>query len=194
VTTAYEYDPLGNLRYDAAGWHRCHHLVDGLNHASAEGERTSFKVCSIAIAAPGRRVDGAGAVVSRFVYAGGTVPSYLIQGASSEIITDQLGSVRLVVNAASGAIVQRIDYDSFGNVLLDTNPLPAIRSRVALRSHDEAGPLRDATTIRDGRWIADLLGFAGNDHNLYRQATTRSTCSILPGWRLWTPSPDSSNR
>jgi hypothetical protein len=32
------------------------------------------------------------------------------------------GSVRLVVDAATGTIVQRLDYDSFGNVFLDTAP------------------------------------------------------------------------
>jgi RHS repeat-associated protein len=28
----------------------------------------------------------------------------------------------MVVNSATGAVAQRLDYDSFGNVLLDTNP------------------------------------------------------------------------
>jgi YD repeat-containing protein len=38
------------------------------------------------------------------------------------IIADHLGSVRLVVDATSGAIAQRIDYDEFGRVTQDTNP------------------------------------------------------------------------
>ena len=38
------------------------------------------------------------------------------------LITDHLGSPRLVVNAATGAVVQRMDYDAWGNVLLDDNP------------------------------------------------------------------------
>jgi len=37
------------------------------------------------------------------------------------LITDHLGSVRLVVNAETGAVVQRMDYDAFGRVLNDTN-------------------------------------------------------------------------
>ena len=37
-------------------------------------------------------------------------------------ITDHLGSVRLVVNAATGEVVQRVDYDAFGRVLNDTDP------------------------------------------------------------------------
>ena len=38
------------------------------------------------------------------------------------IITDNQGSVRLVVNAETGDVSQRLDYDSFGRVLRDTNP------------------------------------------------------------------------
>jgi YD repeat-containing protein len=30
--------------------------------------------------------------------------------------------VRLVVNAETGQVVQRMDYDAFGRVLQDTNP------------------------------------------------------------------------
>ena len=30
--------------------------------------------------------------------------------------------MRLVVNATTGAVEQRLDYDAFGNVLTDTNP------------------------------------------------------------------------
>ena len=37
-------------------------------------------------------------------------------------IRDVQGSVRLIVDAATGAIAQRLDYDSFGRVLLDTAP------------------------------------------------------------------------
>ena len=38
------------------------------------------------------------------------------------LIRDVQGSVRLVVDAATGDIAQRIDYDAFGNVLTDTAP------------------------------------------------------------------------
>ncbi len=37
-------------------------------------------------------------------------------------LTDHLGSPRLVVNASTGAVVQRIDYDEWVQVLDDTNP------------------------------------------------------------------------
>jgi hypothetical protein len=38
------------------------------------------------------------------------------------LIIDQVGSVRLVVNASDGSIAQCMDYDTFGRVLNDTNP------------------------------------------------------------------------
>src|SRR5262245_31071035 len=56
-------------------------------------------------------LDGAGNVVCRFVYGSRSdVPEYMVKGGSTyRFITDHLGSVRLVVNAATGQIVQRLD-------------------------------------------------------------------------------------
>lgn len=50
-------------------------------------------------------LDGAGNVVARFVYGSNAhVPDYMTKGgATYRIVSDQLGSVRLVVNASSGA-------------------------------------------------------------------------------------------
>ena len=42
-------------------------------------------------------------------------------GATYRTVTDNQVSVRLVVNAATGEVAQRLDYDSFGRVLCDTN-------------------------------------------------------------------------
>ena len=43
-------------------------------------------------------------------------------GVTYRIITDNQGSVRLVVDAETGDVAQRLDYDSFGRILRDTNP------------------------------------------------------------------------
>jgi RHS repeat-associated protein len=86
-------------------------------------------------------------------------------------VTDTLGSPRLVIDTATGAIAQRMDYDEFGNVTLDTNP--------GFQPFGFAGGLYDRDTglvrfgARDydpqvGRWTAkDPIGFAGLDTNLY---------------------------
>src|SRR5204862_3899361 len=69
-------------------------------------------------------LDGANQVVSRFIYAGKVnVPEYMIKGgATYRIVTDHLGSPRLVVSTADGQVAQRMDYDEFGNVIADTSP------------------------------------------------------------------------
>jgi RHS repeat-associated protein len=38
------------------------------------------------------------------------------------MVSDHLGTPRLVVNSSTGEVVQRIDFDEWGNVLGDTNP------------------------------------------------------------------------
>jgi len=77
----------------------------------------------------------------------------------------------LVVNTTDGSIVQRIDYDEYGIVVVDTNP--------GFQPFGFAGGLYDQHTkltrfgARDydaftGRWTSkDPIGFAGGDVNLY---------------------------
>jgi len=112
-------------------------------------------------------------VVSRFVY--GTranVPAYMTKGGTTyRLITDHLGSVRLVVNATDGTVAQRIDYDEFGRITQNTAP--------GFQPFGYAGGLLDDHTgltrfgARDydaapGRWTAkEPLGFSGGYANLY---------------------------
>lgn len=74
--------------------------------------------------APAAELDGAGNIVSRFVYATRVnVPDYMAKGGVTyRIVSDHLGSPRIIVDASTGQVVQRLDYDEFGNVTLDTNP------------------------------------------------------------------------
>jgi RHS repeat-associated protein len=92
-------------------------------------------------------------------------------GVTYKIITDQLGSPRVVVNADTGAIAQQIDYDAFGVITQDTNP--------GFQPFGFAGGLVDNQTgltrfgARDydasvGRWTSkDPIRFAGGDSNIY---------------------------
>jgi len=75
------------------------------------------------------QLDGAGNLVMRFVY--GTksnVPDYFIKRTPNapdttyRIVSDHLGSVRLVINVATGIIAQRMDYDAFGRPVVDSKP------------------------------------------------------------------------
>ncbi len=98
--------------------------------------------------------------------------SYMKKGDTSySIIRDYLGSVRFILNSATGEIAQRIDYDEFGNVTFDSNP--------GFQPFGFAGGLYDNQTkltrfgVRDynasvGRWtMNDPIRFAGKDPNFY---------------------------
>ena len=117
-------------------------------------------------------LDASGIVVSTFAYADrANTPSLMRRaGSAYRIIADHLGSVRLVVNVATGQIAQRMDYDEFGNVILDTSPgfqpfgfLGGIYDR-------DTGLVRLGARDYDpvtGRWTAkDPAGFGGGE-NLY---------------------------
>ena len=66
------------------------------------------------------------------------VPDYMVKdGVTYRLLTNPV-SVRLVVNAATGQVAQRIEYDAFGRVLSDTNP--------GFQPFGFAGGLYDAAT------------------------------------------------
>jgi RHS repeat-associated protein len=79
-----------------------------------------------------------------------------------------------VVNASTGAVAQRIDYDEFGRVTLDTNP--------GFQPFGFAGGIddRDVALVRfgardydatSGRWTGkDPILFSGSDSNTYGYA------------------------
>jgi RHS repeat-associated protein len=68
--------------------------------------------------------NGSGTLISRFVYGSrSNVPDYMVTADGTyRIISDQLGSVRRVVNASTGELKQRLEYDAWGQVLMDTSP------------------------------------------------------------------------
>lgn len=92
-------------------------------------------------------------------------------GSSYYLLYDQIGSLR-AVSDATGNIVKRIDYDSFGSIINDTNPLFKVPFGFAGGLHD-----RDTNLVRFGardydpaigRWTAkDPIDFDGGDTNLY---------------------------
>jgi len=100
-------------------------------------------------------------------------------GVTYRIVSDHLGSPRLVIDTSTNAVVQRMDYDEFGNVIQDTNP--------GFQPFGFAGGFYDQHTkltrfgVRDydaetGRWTAkDLILFAGGDTNLYSYALNNPT-------------------
>ncbi len=66
--------------------------------------------------------DGSDNLTMRFNYADGRLPISMLRGGSTYyMMYDQVGSLRLISDS-SGNITKRIDYDSFGNIINDTNP------------------------------------------------------------------------
>ena len=92
-------------------------------------------------------------------------------GATYYLSYDQVGSLRLVADG-SGNVVKRISYDSFGNILEDTNPSFTTPFGFAGGLHDrDTGLVRFGYRDYDpevGRWTAkDPIGFDGGDTDLY---------------------------
>jgi hypothetical protein len=107
---------------------------------------------------PIAELDGSNAVVSRFVYGSrANVPDYMVKGGVTyRIVSDHLGSPRLIVDVATGAVAQQVAYDEFGTVLTDTHPgFPVwLRGRVVRPQHG-AGPLRRARLRPRNRKVDD---------------------------------------
>lgn len=111
------------------------------------------------------------------------VPDYMVKGGVTyRIISDHLDNPRLVVNVTTGATVQRMDYDEFGQVITDTNP--------GFQPFGFAGGLSDRDTklvrfgARDydaeiGRWtVKDPILFAGGGTKLYGYVVNDSVSPI----------------
>ena len=177
ITTTYNYDVLGNLRQvTLPGSVTVDYVIDGqnrrigkkVNGALTQGFLYKDQLNPIA------ELDGSNNIVSRFVYGSKTnMPGYMVKGGNTyRIISDHLGSPRLVVNTQDGTIAQRMDYDTWGNITSDTNP--------GFQPFGFAGGIYDLHTeltrfgARDydvtARWTSkDPIRFGGGDgdSNLY---------------------------
>ena len=201
-TTRYRHDAMGALREVLLpDGRRVTYGVDGLGRRV---ERRVDGVLTHAFLYRGPWVvgvlDGEGRLVQRFVYgARPHVPDYLVAydagvsaGRLYRLETDHLGSVRLVVDAATGEVVQRLEYDPWGRVEEDTSP--------GFQPFGFAGGLYDPVTglvrfgVRDydpevGRWHSrDPILFAGGDTNLYGYVVNDPVNWVDPsGTIVWAP-------
>ncbi len=112
-------------------------------------------------------------------------------GATYRILSDQVGSVRLVVDATTGAIAQRIDYDSFGVVTQDTNPDFQPFGFAGGLMDPEMGLVRFGARDYDprvGRWTSkDPIHFRGNDANLFGYVMSDPVNMIDPSGQYLIP-------
>ena len=178
-TISYDYDVLGNLRQVVLDTGiTIDYVIDPAGRRigkKIEGQMVKGWLYQNGLS-PIAELDGAGNLVSRFVY--GTrahVPDYMVRdGITYRIVSDRLGSPRVVVNVSTGAVAQELRYDEFGRITLDTNP--------GFQPFGFAGGLYDEQTgllrmgARDynpeiGRWTTpDPIGFRSGDTNLYNYA------------------------
>jgi len=81
--------------------------------------------------------DGNNNLIMRFEYADERMPVAMTRGGATYYLTyDQVGSLKAVADSA-GNVVKRIDYDSFGNIIADTDPLFYIPFGFAGGLHDK---------------------------------------------------------
>jgi RHS repeat-associated protein len=179
AATEYEYDSLGRLkRVELANGLEVQYVIDPrgrrvgqkINGSLARGFLYEDDLNIVA------ELDGGGEVVSRFVYGmQPNVPDYMLrEGRTYSIISDHLGSPRLVIDVETAAVLQRIDYDEFGRVILDTNPgFQPFGFAGGIYDH-QTGLLRYGARDYDpevGRWTSkDPILFRSGTANLYSYA------------------------
>lgn len=200
ATTSYNYDTLGNLRQvTLPGDMRINYIIDGENRRigkKVNGTITQGFLYKDQIN-PIAELNANNDLIARFIYAEkGHVPSYLIKidpvthvETTFRIISDHLGSPKLIINIADGSIAQQMDYDTWGNIIQDTNP--------GFQPFGFAGGIYDQHTelirfgVRDydavtGRWtVKDPVRFAGEDANLYGYVLGNPLNFVDPQGKSW---------
>lgn len=156
-TVDYRHDPLGR---------RIAKFVDGVVE-----ERYLWQGLTRLLAV----YDGAGTIRMRFEYADGRMPVAMTAGGVTYfLVYDQIGSLIAVVDGV-GNVVKSVEYDSFGNVITDSNPAFGVPFGFAGGLYDQdTGLIRFGYRDYDpdvGRWTAkDPISFGGGDFDLYRYA------------------------
>jgi RHS repeat-associated protein len=172
-TTTYTHDALGNLeQVNLPNNDVISYTYDGRNRRIAKmvnGTVTERFVYQNQLK-PAAKVDASGNVLEQYIY--GTrinTPDYIIKNSEKyRVVSDERGSVRLVVKVSDGTVAQQIDYNEFGIVIADSNP--------GFQPFYYAGGVYDLDTqlvkfgARDydpatGRWLQkEPLGFNGSDN------------------------------
>jgi RHS repeat-associated protein len=205
ATTTFDYDEFGNLiQVQLDDGSTVEYIIDPVSR------RLGKKVNGALVQGllykdlhnPVAELDENGQLISRFVYAARRhVPDYMMRdGHIYQIVSDHLGSPRLVINTVTTEVVQVMEYNAFGQVMLDTNP--------GFQPFGFAGGLYDGDTGRSrfgardydpvsGRWMAKdpaLFDAGTGNENLYVYVSNNPTTLVDPTGKDWTDYACSSRR
>jgi RHS repeat-associated protein len=129
--------------------------------------------------------DGTDNLLMRFEYADGRIPVAMTRGGVTYYLTyDQLSSLRVVADA-SGNVIKRIEYDSFGNIIDDTNTSFMVPFGFAGGLNDnDTGIVRFGYRNYDpdvGRWTAkDPIFLDGGETDFYGYCLNNPINAIDP--------------
>ncbi|MBN2250075.1 MAG: hypothetical protein JW682_07030, partial [Campylobacterales bacterium] len=173
-TTTYEYGTMGQLLQVITPNHTISYKHNALNQRVAKlvdgvtVEKYLWRDLTTLLAT----YDANDNLVQRFEYADQRMPVAMTSnGQKYYLHYDQVGSLR-AVSDTNGQIIKEITYDTFGNIISDSNPDFNVPFGFAGGLYDRDTKLTrfgyrdyDATT---GKWTAkDPIEFEGGDSNLY---------------------------
>ena len=174
-STAYSYGTLRELKEVVTPTHTIAYQQNALNQRVAKlvdgvvVEKYLWADLTTLLAV----YDANDNLIQRFEYADQRMPVAMTDesGTKHYLHYDQVGSLR-AVSETNGNIVKIITYDTFGNILTDSNPSLKVPFGFAGGLYDHDTKLTrfgyrdyDAYT---GKWTAkDPIGFDGGDSNLY---------------------------
>jgi RHS repeat-associated protein len=197
-TTAYTYDSFGNLRnVTPPTGAAVDYVIDGLNRrvgrkvggTLVQGLLYQNQLNAVA------ELDGSGNLVAQYLY--GTknnVPDVKTDGTGTyRILSDHLGSPRLVVNTADGTVVERMDFDEWGSVTADSAPSTAPFGFAGGLYEQSTALVRFGARDYDpkiGRWtIKDQSRFDGGQIALYAYANNDPVNSLDTNGMQYRPVP-----
>jgi RHS repeat-associated protein len=143
--------------------------LDGVGSQAATTEQFIYDGEHIAVV-----FDKQGNVTERYLH-GDEVDQVLAvekSGQTQWFLTDHQGSIRQIVDE-TGAVINQIEYDSYGNIISQSNPNVTFRFGYTGREWDgETGQYYYRARYLDpfvGQFISqDPIGFNAGDTNLYR--------------------------
>jgi RHS repeat-associated protein len=177
LTAVEERDPSGGLIHQLA---YTYDVFDRRIAQQVDGTYTAFAYSGDQAWAD---FDAAGRVTARYLHGDESMDFLLARQRAGEstswYLLDHQDTVRDITNA-SGTVIDHITYDSFGNVLAETNPAAGDRFRFTGRENE---PTTGLSYYRSryydpgpGRFISeDSWAFSAGDPNFYRYVANAPT-------------------